>query len=230
MNHRQLLSALLALFWFAAPALAGDERATITVSGHGEASAAPDTVHLTLGVEEFAPTARAAMAAASQGAAAILEALAAAGVEPRDVQTSEITLEPRIARGRDAEDMEITGFEARNMLRVRLRAVESAGAVLDAVLAAGANSFRGLSFGLDAPGTLAEEARRLAVADAMRRAQVLAEAAGVRLGPVVSVTETSGGAPVAMEMMRTAAPGAPVAAGEVTVSVTVTMVFALEQG
>ncbi|MEO1733453.1 MAG: SIMPL domain-containing protein, partial [Pseudomonadota bacterium] len=125
----------------------------------------------------------------------------------------------------------ITGFQASNTLIVRIRDLGGLGAMMDAVLQDGANDFRGLSFGMADPGPHVDAARSDAVADAMRKAQLMAAAAGLRLGPVLSISEGGSGQPRPMMMEMAAARASdamPVAPGEVSLSATVSMVFALK--
>ncbi len=114
---------------------------------------------------------------------------------------------------------------------VRVRDLAALGGILDTVIADGANDFNGLRFGLQDPAPLMDEARRRAVDDAMARAALLAGAAGVTLGPVLSIDDQGGSRPMPMaEMaMRMSAGAAPVAAGELTLTANVAMVFAIAE-
>ncbi|MBS0125176.1 SIMPL domain-containing protein [Thetidibacter halocola] len=209
--------------------LYADEAGRITVTGEGQAFAAPDMATITLGVTERADNARDAMDATSAGVAAILGRLTAMGVEPRDVQTSDLSLGPVWTQHNSSGEAVITGYEASNRLTVRVRNLDSLGGVLDAVLEDGANRFSGLGFGLQDPAPLEDEARRAAVADALARARLYAEAAGVDLGPILSINESGGVRPMPMDapMFAARAEAVPVAAGETGLSASVTIVFAL---
>lgn len=212
-------------FLLAQPALAEGK---LTVSGSGQAFAAPDMATITLGVSERAKTARDAMDAASGAVAAILSRLETLGVETRDVQTSDLSLGPVWGPRNASGEARITGYEASNRLTVRVRALDGLGGLLDAVLDDGANRFSGLSFGMQDPQPLHDAARRAAVADALRKAALYAEAAGVTLGPIRSISEQGGARPVMGDMMFAArAEAVPVAAGETGMSAQVTVVFDL---
>lgn len=223
----RFLSIILISLGLAAGAMAAETGPTITVTGRGEVAAAPDMATITLGVTSQARTAAEAMDKTSAATAAILKELEAAGIAARDMQTSDLSLDPVWSnRGGNGAAPRIEGFTARNTLRVRVRDLDRLGAVLDDVLRVGANTFRGLSFGLQEPQPLADQARAEAVADAQRKAALMAEAAGMALGPVLSISEAGGAAPVPV-MMKAARAAIPVAAGEVSQTATVTMVFAL---
>lgn len=223
----RFLSIILISLGLATAAMAAESGPAITVTGRGEVAAVPDMATITLGATSQAKTAGDAMDEASAAAAAILKVLEAAAIAPRDMQTSELSLDPVwSSRTSNGAAPRIEGFVARNTLRVRVRDLDRLGPVLDDVLRVGANSFRGLSFGLQEPEPLADQARAAAVADAQRKAALMAEAAGVALGPVLSISEASAGIPAPMMLESTRA-AIPVAAGEVSQTATVTMVFAL---
>ncbi|WP_353472986.1 SIMPL domain-containing protein [Salipiger sp. H15] len=213
-----------------APAIASAQDAPlprITVTGEGEVAATPDMATVSLGITAENAEAGAAMDEASRVAEALLARLDELGIAANDRQSSDIWLRPVWSDGSEGAARGITGFEAGNQLSVRVRDLDRLGEVLGAVLDDGANQLSGLTFGLQEPKPVMEEARRDAVADAMDKARVLAEAAGVTLGPVISIAEAGGGfapAPM-MEMARSAK--VPVAAGETVVSTQVTMVFEL---
>ena len=199
----------------------------LTVTGEGRASAVPDMATITLGVQREARTAGAAMSAASEAASAVLATLEGAGIESRDIQTTRLGLDPRYARPTDNAPPKITGYIASNGLIVRVRDLTDLGGLLDAVISDGANSFRGISFGVSDPTDLAAEARRDAVRDAAARAETLAGAAGVSLGPLQSLTEGGGdGGPAPImrgAMMAEAA--VPLAEGEIDITARVTLVY-----
>lgn len=214
-------------------ALAADEApARITITGAGLAAAAPDLVTVTIGVETRAETAEAALAENNAKARALADAARAAGVAARDVQTSGLSLFPIYERrgaslaGGDGPP-KLTGFQVGNALRLRLRDMATVGETLTALVAAGANQMRGIAFSIDDDQALRDEARRAAVADARRKAALYAEAAGVTLGPILSISETgAAGAPRFEAAARSlAADAVPVEAGETSVSAAVTIVW-----
>lgn len=223
-----LLALALAV---AAPAFGETPMPTISVTGTGEVSAAPDMAVITLGVEEQAEAAQEAMDRASAAAGAILARLEEMGVAARDVQTSDLSLDPVWSQPERDAPREITGYAARNQVTVRVRDLDALGGILDAVLEDGANRFGGLGFSLEDPSEPMAAARAAAVRDAMSRAAQLAEAADVALGPVQSLSEQGGGQPrpMMMEAARMASDSVPVAAGELTFRVTVSAVFRIDE-
>lgn len=228
---RKLIAVLAVMALQAAPALAQDGE--ITVMGEGEVAAAPDMAVVDMGVTREAETAQQAMQAVGAAMSSVLMQLREQGLEDRDIQTSGLTLAPRWSRNRSPEDNEpeIVGFVASNMVTVRLRDLDLLGPVLSLVVEDGANRLGGLRFTVADPKPLMDEARRRAVADARRRAGVLAEAAGVTLGPLVSISESGGpGRPMPLARMEAAMmDAAPIAEGEVGLTSTVTMVYAIAE-
>lgn len=204
----------------------------ITVTGTGSAEGVPDIAMMRIGVTSEAKTARGAMDLTNARTAAIVARLSQMGIAERDMQTSGLSVNPvwsnRPASNGTVENT-ITGFVARNGLSVRARDLDKLGAVIDAVVDDGANDIGGISFGVDDPSALLEAARRDAVADARARAELYAAAAGVTLGPLVSLSEQGGYEPQPrmMEMVLARDAGAPVARGEVSYSASVTMVYAI---
>lgn len=241
-SHRLAQAALVASTALAlgAPAMAAPGKggygmchpgmSRLTVTGEGEARAAPDLATIQLGVTTQAPSAAEAMRQNSTQQTAVIDALAGAGIEAADVQTSGLNLNPVMdyAEGRAPS---VTGYQATNMVTVRVRDVARLGEVLDAIVVAGANEINGISFIRDDSSAAEDEARRAAVADARHKAEILAEAAGLTLGPVLVLRDTpmmEGPRPMMMEA-RAAADAAkvPIAAGEVALSANVEMQFAL---
>ena len=211
---------------FGLPALA-QGAPTITVTGEGSVTSAPDLATISLGVTTQADTAAAAMAANSAALTAVLDRLKAAGVAPRDMQTSNLTLNPNWVSYDSGNSTKIEGYTASNMLTVQVRALETLGAVLDSSITDGANTLNGVTFGIAKPRPFLDEARKNAVTDAVARATLLVEAAGAKVGPIVSMTESSGfvnPAPM-FRVEADMAQSVPTAGGELGLTASVTMVF-----
>ena len=226
-----LLSGLIAL-----PAVASADShmtapATITVTGEGIVAAVPDLATVSLGVTMQGDTAAAAMAAGNTALQAVLERLKAAGIEDRDLQTSNLSLNPNWQSGDGTTAPVIVGYIASNILSVRVRDLDKLGAVLDAVVTDGANTLNGISFGLADPDPVLDEARGEAVADARGRAELLVGAAGVKLGRILSIAESGGMMPMPAPMFRmeAASDAVPVAGGEVGMSASVTITYEIVQ-
>ncbi|CUH68399.1 26 kDa periplasmic immunogenic protein precursor [Thalassovita gelatinovora] len=221
-------SIVLAVALLPLPVLAENAVRKITVTGDARIAVEPDMAMVSLGVKQRAKTAEAAMNQTSQIVAQMVERLKVQGIATRDLQTNELSLY-QVDRRSSSGEREPDGFEASNMVQVRVRDLEKLGALLNAVLEDGANQFNGLTFGLKTPGPVRDQARRDAVAEALRKAAILADAAGVDLGPVLNIVEAGGNDGVMPMMMATqrAAP-VPVAQGEIDIRESVTLVISLK--
>ena len=229
-----LSSAVATAGLFPAGAALADDHApaTITVTGEGTVTSAPDLATVSLGVTTQGATAAEAMAANSTALAAVLERVKAAGVEDRDIQTSTLNLNPNWANTDGSSAPTITGYVATNLLSIRVRALDKLGPVLDAAVVDGANTLNGVSFGFQEPDPKMDEARKAAVAKAKARAELLTGAAGVGLGRIVSISESGGYAPpMPMYRMEAAMADAPVPVegGEVGVTASVTITWEIAQ-
>jgi uncharacterized protein len=221
-----ILSAALAL---PLPALAETQPPMITVTGTGTVEAAPDIATLTIGVTTQGDTAAAALSANTAALEAVMARLVSAGVAPRDMQTSNLSLNPNWT-GYDSSAPTISGYVAANMLTIRVRQLDTLGAVLDAAVADGANTLNGLTFGLADPAPALDAARKEAVADARARAELLAEAAGVKLGRIVSISEAGAGPdPAPMFRAEASAAPVPVASGELGLTANVTIFYEIAE-
>lgn len=226
---------LAAALWMGAtsPMFAAElEGPHLTVSGEGRVDSVPDLATITMGVTNQAKNANDAMTATSTAVRAILDQLAADGIAPRDLQTRDLSLQP-VWNNRNSNtqlDPEIVGFQASNTVIVRVRDLDALGGILDRVIQSGANTFQGLSFGLQDPAPVIEAAQRAAVVDARRKAELFAEAAGLKLGAVLQLSEAGGGSyPMPVARMEMSSAPVPVAQGEVSTSASVNMVFVISE-
>ena len=212
----------------------------ILVSGQGSAEIAPDMAVLQLIVTREADTARAALDANSAAMAQVIKALRGEGIAERDIQTDNFSIQPKYvyppqkSQG-EQQPPQIVGYTVRNGLAVRVRDLGKLGAIMDQSVTLGVNEGGNILFTNDDPSAAIDQARASAVKDAMARAKTLAAAAGVRLGKVLEISEQSY-MPAPVRMMRAemmmAAPAAdavPVAAGESSYQVTVSLTYAIEQ-
>ncbi|SHH76437.1 SIMPL domain-containing protein [Marivita hallyeonensis] len=209
-------------------ASAAQTEGRLTVTGEGRVAAVPDMAVITMGATSQAETAQDAMAQTSDITAAILTRLTEFGIEPRDVQTSDLSLSP-VWRNRGGNDgsPQIDGYQASNRVTARVRDLDRLGEILDAALSDGANRLGGLHFTLSDPDPLTDDARRLAVANARAKAELFAEAAGVELGALISLSEAGVAMPQPemLGMARAADAGVPIAQGETELRASVTLVY-----
>lgn len=219
---------LFALCLWPVAALSDDLVPQVAVTGTGTVSAEPDMATVFLGVSREGRTASAAMAAASEAAAQVLETVSQAGVEPRDVQTSSINLSP-VWEQSNARPRQIRAYVASYDMQVRLREIGKTGDFLDAIVDDGANRLNGLSFGLADRTPLEQEARAAAMRAAKDKAETLAAAAEVRLGPVLSIVEGGAFRPQPAFREATLDAASAVATGEVDVRVSVSVTYGIEQ-
>ena len=230
---RTLPAVLIAAALMAGPARA-DQHAdpgTITVTGEGVVTAAPDLATVSLGVTTQGTTAAEAMAANSASLSAVLDRVKAAGVEERDIQTSTLNLNPNWSNSDGSSMPVIQGYVATNVLSIRVRDMGKLGPILDAAISDGANTLNGVSFGLAEPDPAMDEARKEAVAEARARAELLVGAAGGSLGRILSISEAGYAPPMPMFRMEAAMADAapPVQGGEVGVTAQVTITWEIVQ-
>jgi uncharacterized protein YggE len=228
----------------------------ISVTGTGKAFGQPNIARATVGVEVRAATADGAMRDVNTGVARVIAALKGAGIAESDLATQNLSLHfereehppprpmaepmPAAPKARTAtvqasdaspesKKSPAGNYRAQNTVVVKIRNLDKVGAVLGTATGAGANVMFGLAFELEDPRQLEEQAREKAMADARARAEGLARLAGVRLGPIVSIQESSGGVPPSGPVMYRAAQAAdvPIERGELLVTTTVNAVYSI---
>src|ERR1700712_5624775 len=210
----------------------------LTVSAQGRATRTPDLAVFSAGVASTGKTAGEALSANAADMTRVISALKRAGVADRDIQTSNLSLNPVYAEPRRLPDGSteqvtplITGYQVSNTVTVRQRNLAEFGKVIDTLVSAGANQVNGPSFQVDNSDAATDEARIDAVRKARTRAQLYARAAGLKLVRVLMISESEAASPQ-MPMYRSAmksADSTPVAAGEVALNVSVTVQFELAQ-
>ena len=232
MRQRTTFAIAFAATVLAAPALAETAPlATISVTGEATVSVAPDLARIDGGVTSEAKTAREASDANNAAMGKVLLALNGAGIAGKDYQTSRLSLQPETAPSRPGGPMAIVGYRASNRITVRLRDIAKLANLIDAMVGAGANDIGSISFTVSNASKLLDDAREQALADARRKAEIYAKAAGVTLGAPLSISEEGAPAPVFRGKMMAAAPMAtstPIAQGEETLSVTVAVTWAIK--
>ena len=229
-RRARLAAAVAAGTLLTAPALAQSmPPAIISVTGEATVSAAPDLAQIDGGVTTEAKTAREASDANNAAMGKVLLALKGAGLEEKDFQTSRLSLQPQSAPNRPGPPT-IVGYRASNRVMVRLRDVTKLANVIDTMVNAGANDIGGINFTVSEPSKLLDEAREQAVADARRKAEIYAKATGVTLGAPVSISEAGGPGPIPYRRLAVGmAAATPVAQGEETLQVTVSVSWAIKQ-
>jgi uncharacterized protein YggE len=231
--HVMVVAPFLAAMLLATPALAQAERpAMISVSGEATVSVPPDMAEIDGGFTSEAKTAREASDASNTAMGKVLLALKAAGIEEKDIQTSRLSLQPQTQNTPNrSSPPSIVGYRASNHVTIRLRDVTKVASVIDMLVGAGANDIGGINFMVSAASKLLDQAREQALADARRKAEIYARAAGVTLGTPLSISE--GNASVPVSVFRSKMPMAPMAAapvmqGEEALSVTVNVSWAIK--
>jgi uncharacterized protein len=197
----------------------------VTVTGEATVAVAPDTAMIRIGVTSQDKTAREAGDANAKQMTAVLAAIKDAGIADRDIQTSRLSLQPQYDPNK-AGTARLTGFQATNQVTVRIRDIDKLPAILDRAIAAGANEMSGIEFVVSEQSKLLDQARDDAIADARRKAELYAKAAGVKLGRVISITE-EGSTPTPRPMQAMRAGAVPVAPGEQTLRAVVTVSYEL---
>jgi len=206
----------------------------ITVEGLGEVARTPDMATLSAGVVTDAPTAAEALAKNNAAMQQLLALAKELGIEDRDVQTANLSVTPQYppynAQGAQGRP-QIVGYQVSNQVSLRVRDLARLGQVLDGLVQRGANQLYGVTFTLADPNPAAAEARDAAVADARAKAERLARAAGVTLGPVLSIADGGARLPQPMPMARAVmaeAASVPVATGELTLREQLRVTFELQ--
>ncbi len=208
---------------------------TLSISAEGSVNREPDIAFLNAGVQTQGKTAQEAMSANATAMNGVFDALEAADVDRRDMQTSNFSLQPQYdySSRRDGQPPRLTGYQASNQLTVKVRDLEQLGETMDALVSAGGNTFSGLNFALDDDRAAKNEARDLAMKEAIARAELYAASSGYEVARVVTISESGGYRPQPMQMMARSEMAAdrstPIASGEVGYSVTVNVVFELRK-
>ena len=215
----------------------------IWVSGEGRMTMEPDLAVVSLGVESIQATVAEASAESATAMDAIMTAMDENGVADNDIRTHDFSVSPRYEwvevneNGRRSSKQELVGYRVSNSVTAKLRDLDSVGEVIDDVITAGgdATRFNDLSFTVEDTSEIMDDLRAAAVTDAMDKAQLMADTAGVGLGALAYITDSIGGVSVAAPEFRAAAafaldaaPTTPISGGELEVSLTVRAAFAIE--
>jgi uncharacterized protein YggE len=198
------------------------DKRTLSLSATGTVKTTPDKVDITTGVTSEGQTASAALDRNTLAMTKVVEGLKDAGIAPKDIQTTNFSVSPLYEKKTQGQAAFITGYRVTNSVHITVRDTDKLGDILDKVVSFGANQIGSISFGVSEPEALKDEARKQAMHKAIANAKLYAEAAGVELGPVLTITEENGryvpryaeaAAPAAM------AKDVPIEAGTATVQV-----------
>jgi uncharacterized protein YggE len=205
----------------------------LTVSAEGKVEGRPDMATINLGVTTEAQTAAAALAENARRMTALTAALRRAGVAERDIQTSNVSVNPQ-QQYRENEPPLTTGYQANNTVTAKVRNIDNTGRVIDASVGAGGNTVNGVYFSYQDPDAQMDLARRAAIENARHRAELYASALGQRVVRVVAVSESGGSQPpwpmpmmARMEAQDAAPPPTPVSPGQIETSINVNVTFEL---
>ena len=231
---RYVTAALVILAAMAAP-LSAEEKSmerTITVSATGTVSAEPDEASIATGVSSEAKSARDALTKNTEAMKKVIAELKTQGVEPKDIQTTQFSVEPVYVYPKEGQPPVVTGYRVTNMVSVRVRDLDKLGGVLDQLVTVGANQVNGMTFNVSKADAFKDEARKEAMANALRRAKLLASAGGAEVGEVLQISEdvaTFNPQPVMFSRAKAmAAEAAPVERGSQELEARVTVTWKLK--
>ena len=213
----------------------GSQQEGIWVTGQGEVQAVPDIAVINLGVQAQAPTVAEAQDQAKRAMDNVMAALKSNGVADKDIQTTAFNVWQQTRWDTNKQEEMVTGYQVSNTVQVKVRKVADAGLVLDAAVAAGGDLIRvqGIYFQVDDPSSYLDQARSKAVADAKKRAEQLANLAGVKLGKPMYITESYYNPIIYRGMEAVKADGGapsptPITPGETTITASVQIVYSIE--
>ena len=208
------------------PQRVGDTARQVTVVGSGHVQGVPDTLTANVGIEFTAPDVTAAMDQTNARQQAVITALTGAGVDRKDISTTEVSLQPQY----DNSGGTVTGYRADNSIRVKIHPAGSASRVLAVIVGTGGNATRinSVGYSIADDSQLVKDARARAFQDAKDRAEQYAQLSGLGLGKIISISETSGAVPTPTTPLRGGIPSnVPLEPGQQTVSFSVTAVWEL---
>ncbi len=203
---------------------------TITLNGHGSVDREPDMASVNVGVNVEADTAVEAMSQQAEKMTAVFAAVKAAGIADRDMQTSNLSLNPVYDYSRDDSRPRLRGYNASNQITINVRDLDNLGEALDAIVKAGSNQINSVQFSVDESMEATDEARMSAITDAQRKADLYAQAAGYRVARIVHISEGGGSRPpmpMANRMAMADEASTPIARGEISLTADVNVTFEL---
>lgn len=205
--------------------------ATVYVNGQGLVTIAPDTASVIVGVNIIEKTLSEAQAKATTQMTAVIDALQGAGIAEKDIQTVNYSVNILQNYDQNGNPATIEGFQVSNQVNVTVRDLDKLGSILDTVVGQGANAIYGINFYVNDPSAASSQARKLAVEDARKKADELAAAAGMKVGRVISISESYASSPMPVAYNRAeaadSAAAVPIQAGSTTISVDVQVTYEL---
>jgi uncharacterized protein len=232
---KSLLTAAL-LFTTLSTALAEDTKLvrTLSLAGHGEVHATPDLAIINMGVVSSAVTAREALDANTKAMIDLMAVLKSENVELKDISTSNFSVNSRFDYSQNnGQPPKVTGYDVSNSVSVTVRKLDMVGAILDRAVSSGSNQISGIQFSISNPQVAQDEARKEAVKDAKRKADLYAAAASVTLGNILSLSEGPAfqpPQPMMMEAKRMSADATnvPIAQGEQVIGADVNIAWEIK--
>lgn len=228
-----IVIALLALAAQTAARASDAPGRTMTLTGTGIVTTAPDNAIVTIGVVSEAKSAGAALRQNTQSMQAVIDLLGAEGIVSKDIQTANFSVTPQSVYPNNDRNQppRIVGYSVSNEVHATIRDLAKIGAILDKAVSAGSNRINAIRFSVSKPEPLLDEARRLAIRDALRKAKLFAAEAGVTLGPIATITEASASTPQPLHRARmsmaVAESAVPIAAGQQSLQVQVHITWSI---
>ena len=205
---------------------------TITMTGRATIGTSPDRVEITLGVSSKAETAKDALTLNNVNMNQIISTLKENGVEEKYILTSNFSIHADYQHFKDGRPAQVRGYNVSNTVRVQVQDVKKLGPLLDKVVSAGSNQVHGIRFYVSNAEEIKDKARKKAVERARRKAELYTEAAGVKLGKVMVISESphhAGNNPVPMaRSLKAEATSVPISGGEQQLGVSVTISWELD--
>lgn len=220
----------------ATPEAGGGTPGTISVTGVGEVIVVPDTANIQIGVQVFSQELADAQAQSTEQMTAIIDTITEAGIDEKDIQTSNYSVSIRQQYDDQGIVTDVLGYDIYNTLSVTVRDLDTLGTILDQVVAAGANQIYGITFYTSDLTAATAQAREAAVTDAQERANQLGAAAGVEVGRILNISEGFSGSPLPVDFGRgyaeadmAAGSAVPILTGSQSVQISVTMTFEISE-
>ncbi len=205
----------------------------VSISGHGEVRVVPDLAVVSVGVTTQGQSARDALDGNTKAMKSLLETLKKAGIEDRDMATSNFSVGSRLDYGNNnGQPPKVVGYDVNNMVTITVRKIDDLGELLDVAVSTGSNTINGISFSVSKPESFITEARKAAVTDARSKADTYAAAGGFKIGDILSISEGTAYQPPVQYRAKSsrseASDAVPIAQGEQALSVDVSITYEIK--